>query len=59
MNSFLLAFLLCVACTVMTAMGGVEDWYWLVVSDINVAIWLFVAYKLRHSFPAKSDECDA
>jgi len=38
--NYLAAFFLCVAFTVMTALGGGKEVYWLIVSDVNVAIWL-------------------
>ena len=45
MNYFV-SFLICVAATVMTYLSGSQDWHWLLVSDLNVAIFLFVAWFL-------------
>ena len=44
MNHYLLAFLFCVSFTVLAALTGSKNVYWLVTSDINVAIWLWVAW---------------
>lgn len=44
--NYLLAFLLCVAFTVMAALGNNPSVKWLLISDVNVAIWLFVAWLL-------------
>lgn len=44
--NYLIAFALCIAGTVLTALSGDPDWHWLLVSDVNVAIWLLVAYWL-------------
>lgn len=44
--NYIFAFLLCLAGTVLTALGGSANTYWLIVSDANVAIWLTVAYLL-------------
>ncbi len=43
-NNYLLAFLLCISFTVLAALTGHTNLRWLVVSDINVAIWLWVAW---------------
>ena len=40
------AFVLCLAFSVMHALTASDSLYWLVVSDINVAIWLWVAWHL-------------
>lgn len=43
--NYLIAMLFCVAFTVMAALAGRDDSIrWLIVSDINVAIWLTVAW---------------
>lgn len=42
--NYVIAFTLCVACTVMTLLMESGSAKWLVISDINVAIWLFVAW---------------
>lgn len=44
MKNYLLAFLLCIAFTVFAALTGNDNLRWLVISDINVAIWLWVAW---------------
>ena len=44
--NYVLSFVLCLSGTVMTALTKNADWYWLLVSDANVAIWLLVAYWL-------------
>lgn len=44
--NYIVAFLLCVAGTVLNVLGRGENTYWLMVSDANVAIWLFVAWFL-------------
>lgn len=44
--NYVMAFVLCLAGTVMAALTKNPDWYWLLVSDANVAIWLLVAYWL-------------
>jgi hypothetical protein len=44
--NYLAAFILCISFTVLSALGGETDWRWLVVSDVNVAIWLWVAWWL-------------
>lgn len=46
MNNYLLAFLLCISLTVGSALTGSQNLYWLVTSDVNVAIWLWVAWLL-------------
>lgn len=45
-NNYLLAFLLCIACTVLAALNNNSNLQWLVMSDINVAIWLWIAWLL-------------
>lgn len=44
--NYLLAFALCMAGTLVAALTKNPDWYWLLVSDANVALWLLVAYWL-------------
>lgn len=44
--NYVMAFVLCLSGTVMAALTKSPDWYWLLVSDANVAIWLLVAYWL-------------
>lgn len=44
--NYIMAFALCLALTVMVSLTKNPNWYWLLVSDANVAIWLFVAYAL-------------
>lgn len=41
-----MAFAFCMAGTIMAALTKNPDWYWLLVSDANVALWLLVAYWL-------------
>ena len=45
-RNYLIAFFGCIAVTVLSLMGkhGAENWQWFIKSDINVAIWLFVAW---------------
>lgn len=44
--NYFIAFALCMAGTVMAALTKSPEWHWLLVSDMNVAIWLLVAYWL-------------
>ena len=44
--NYLLAFLMCVSLTVMAALGDAKHLRYLIISDINVAIWLLVAWFL-------------
>ena len=44
--NYIMAFAFCMAGTVMSALTKNPDWYWLLLSDANVAIWLLVAYWL-------------
>ena len=44
--NYLVAFMLCIAFSGMSALTAVGNLYWLIVCDINVAIWLFVAWAL-------------
>lgn len=41
--NYVAAFILCIAGTVMALLTNNKDVYWLFVSDLNVALWLFVA----------------
>jgi len=44
-RNYWLAFFACIACTALVSMGS--DWEsikWHIKSDINVALWLFVAW---------------
>jgi len=43
-HPFVAAFLLCCSMTVLSALGQNPNWHWLATSDINVGIWLFVAW---------------
>ena len=45
-RNYWLAFFACIAVTVMSLMGkdGVENIKWFILSDINVAIFLFIAW---------------
>lgn len=44
--NYVAAFVLCLACTLLSALGKSTEVKWLLMSDINVALWLFVAYFL-------------
>lgn len=44
--NYMMAFVLCMAGTLVAALTKNPDWYWLLVSDANVALWLLVAYWL-------------
>lgn len=44
--NYVAAFVLCFACTLLSALGKSTEVKWLLMSDINVALWLFVAYFL-------------
>lgn len=44
---YLISWLLCVSGTVLAALGGSNDWHWLLVSDANVTVWLLVAYYIE------------
>jgi hypothetical protein len=46
MNYFA-AFLLCLSFTVLNALGGDSHIRWLLISDVNVAIWLWVAWAIN------------
>lgn len=43
---YIMAMVLCLAFTVMHALAASGELYWLLVSDVNVAIWLWVAWYL-------------
>ena len=45
-NNYILAFVLCLGTTVLGLMGenGLDNIKWFILSDINVAIYLFVAW---------------
>ena len=45
-NNYLASFLLCCAFTVLAALGDNPNVRWLLISDVNVAIWLAVAWLL-------------
>jgi hypothetical protein len=42
--NYIISWLLCVAGTVLAALGGSNDWHWLLVSDANVTLFLALAY---------------
>ncbi len=44
---YIISWLLCVAGTVLAALGGSNDWHWLLVSDANVTIFLTLAYYIE------------
>ena len=44
--NYMLSFCFCLANTVLATLGGSTNWKWLIISDVNVAIWLLVAYWL-------------
>ena len=39
-----MAFVIVCMGTVLTLLSGDKDWYWLAVSDLNVALALFIAW---------------
>lgn len=43
-RNYLISMILCMACTLMALLGNSPDVKWLLISDMNVAIWLFVAW---------------
>ena len=45
-RNYWLAFACCCATTLLALMGkhGTQNMYWYLMSDLNVAIWLFVAW---------------
>lgn len=43
-SNYLLAGLCCFATSVLAILGDSHNVKWLLVSDLNVAIWLFVAW---------------
>lgn len=45
--NYLISFTLCVAGTVFAALGHSTNTYWLGTCDINVAIFLFIAWALE------------
>lgn len=45
--NYLIAWLLCMATTVLTTLGGNSDWHWLLISDANVTIFLALAYYIE------------
>lgn len=44
---YIISWLLCVAGTVLAALGGSNDWHWLLVSDANVTLFLALAYYIE------------
>lgn len=44
--NYLMAFLFCIAGTLFHLLGSGDKAYWLMVSDANVALWLFVAWAM-------------
>lgn len=44
--NYVFAFVLCLAGSVLHALTASGSLYWLLVSDANVAIWLWVAWYL-------------
>ncbi len=45
-RNYLVAFALCLSTTVLSLMGrdNWDSWYWFLQSDINVALYLFIAW---------------
>lgn len=45
-RNYLIALVACIATTLLALMGkgGIDNWKWFLLSDINVALWLWVAY---------------
>ncbi len=44
--NYLIAWCLCIAGTILTALGDGDNVKWLAISDANVTIWLLVAWAL-------------
>ena len=42
-SNYIIAAALCGIGTIASVLGQTGEWYWLLVSDANVALWLFVA----------------
>ena len=42
--NYLLSFAICLALTVMAALGDKGNVRWLLISDVNVALFLFMAW---------------
>lgn len=42
--NYVFSLALCMSFTVFAALTGNSNTYWLIVSDFNVALWLFVAW---------------
>lgn len=43
-KNYMLALFCCLACSVLSALSGASDNYkFLILSDLNVATWLFIA----------------
>ncbi len=43
---YIIAWLLCVSMTLAHVLTDDVDWKWLAISDINVTVWLGVAYMI-------------
>ena len=50
MNQYIFAFILCISCTVLSAIGQSTVLKHLIMSDFNVAIWLGVAWMFESYF---------
>jgi hypothetical protein len=42
--NYIIAFALCIGCTISAALSQNANLHWLIISDVNVALWLAVAY---------------
>lgn len=49
--NYLLSFALCLTGTVMAVLTKNPEWYWLLVSDANVALFLLIAYGIDPNRP--------
>ncbi|WP_155806663.1 hypothetical protein [Mariprofundus ferrooxydans] len=43
-NNYIASLLICISCTILSALGHNSDWHWLLVSDANVAVFLLLAH---------------
>ena len=43
-RNYYVAYIMCIACTLMTLSSNSADIGFLIKSDLNVALWLFVAW---------------
>ena len=45
--NYLFSFAICVSLTVLSALSKDANLYWLIASDANVAVFLFLAYVMK------------